>query len=360
MDYTIPNINIEHFSKVKPYNGDFSTLFIYFSKEIDFSTSIIINKFSQFLAIKEIKNEPFLKRAVEVFFRNGGNRLYLFLYKVKEIGFRLTEFTKKLTRECDRLNDIEVIVAINLYSKEIYNEIFSINRIIRIQRTINEYCQSSHKISITDINQDFKDDYFDLITNTIICYPWIIDKNNKITPPSIYLSALFSKMAKENRYFESIANKSLYNAKDVQFRFNRDKLSSLTKKRINPVIFMPHRGVMFWGVKTFGEKQDTINELRVMKFIKRRLVKISQIYIFEPNSFTLELQIITVIKSFLEELEKIGAIETFIVESATDKLDREYGQITINIKIAFFTPIEFINIRLTKLDREGMEPIITI
>ena len=360
MDYGLPNISIEHFTKSVPYDGDFATLFVVFSKTINQEKSIILNKVSEFNRIKELRDDKFLQKAVEVFFRNGGERLYLFFYFVEKIGFRLNKFKKKLSRECDRLNDVEVVVAINLYSPEIYNKIFLIQRVLRIQREINSYCKKAHKISISDINEDFKEEYLDLITNTIIYYPWIVDYKGSLLPPSIYASAMFSKMAKDNKYFESIANKVLYGAEDVTFRFDRERLSSLVKNRINPVIFMPHRGVMFWGVKTLGEIQDTVNELRVMKFIKRKLIKISQMYVFEPNSFELEVQISTIVQSFLEGLEKIGAVESFIVERATTNKDRAKGQMVINIEVAFSIPIEFIRIRLTKMDREGMESLLSL
>ena len=304
MDYGLPNVNIEHFSRVEPYDGDFSTLFIIFSKTIDINKPILLTKFSQFITIKELENEKFLKKAVDVFFRNGGDRLYLLFYKLEDSGFRLINFKKILTRECDRLNDVEVISAINLYDKEIYKKVFNLQRVVRIQKSINRYCQDSHKISITDINQEFKKRDFELLGKTVIYYPWIVTRDKTTLPPSIYASALFSKMAKNEKYFESIANKNLYEADDIEILFQKQELANLVKQRVNPVINMPHRGVMFWGVKTFGENQDTVNELRVMKFIKRRLIKISQMYVFEPNSFILEMQIITIVKSFLERLEK--------------------------------------------------------
>ncbi len=360
MDYTLPSVNIEHFSKIEPYEGDFSTFFIYFSKTINHKKPIVFDKLSQFFKIKELREDKFLKKAVEVFFRNGGERLYIWFYRVEKRGFRVTKFKKELERECDRLNDVEVLVAINLYNEEIYNKIFSTQRVIRIQKIINEYSKKAHKISITDINEDFKEEYFDIIGSTIFFYPWIISNNNIKLPPSIYASALFSDKAKNEKYFESIANIALFEVNGLEFDFNRDKLKYLSKNRINPVIFMPHRGVMFWGVKTFGENQDTINELRVMKYIKREIIKISQIYVFEPNSFELEMQIVTMINSFLERLEKIGAVETFIVESLTKNEDRVNGKIVINIEVAFSIPIEFINIKLTKIDREGVESLISL
>ena len=360
MDYGLPNISIEYFERKEPYNGDFATLFVIFSQTINKKEPIVISKLSQFQSIKELKDDIFLQKAVEIFFRNGGERLYLLFYFVERIGFRLNKFKKRLSRECDRLNDIEVIVAINLYSPEIYNKFFLIQRVLRIQREINSYCKKANKISISDINEDFKEEYLDLLNNTIIYYPWIVENSGLSIPPSIYASAIFSKMARDEKYFESIANRVLYGATDVTFRFDREKLTSLVKNRINPVIFMPHRGVMFWGVKTLEEIQDTVNELRVMKFIKRRLIKISQIYVFEPNSFELEVQISVMVQSFLERLEKIGAIEEFLVERATTNRDRAKGQIIINIEVAFSIPIEFIKIRLTKIDREGMESLVTL
>jgi len=356
MNYSLPNVSIKHFSKIEPYSGDFSTLFVLFSPSISFSKPIVLTKKYQLSTITQLQGNGFLQRAVDAFFANGGDRLYLLFFQVED-EFNLLEFDDFLIKSCDRLNDIEVISAINLFDDDIYENILSMREILEVQRTINNYCEGSHRVSISDINGDFKKEYLHIIGKTILHYPWVMDSSNQKLPPSIYAAALFSKMAKEDKYFESIANKAIENVSDVEFRFDDNDLANLVKDKINPLIFMPHRGVMIWGVKSFDEKLDTVNELRVMKYIKRRLIKSTRIYLFEPNSVFLEAQILLMLKVFFDNLENIGAIEKFTVgvDSSSMKMDNE---IIINISLAFSTPIEFINIRLNKADKDGALGII--
>ncbi|MDQ7084103.1 MAG: hypothetical protein Q9M36_03870 [Sulfurovum sp.] len=358
MDYGLPNVSIKHFSKIEPYSGDFSTLFIVFLPNVPFSKPIVLTKKYEFGLIEELQDNGFLKRAIHAFFANGGDRLYLLFFEVtKKKKLNITSFHHFITQSCDSLNDIEVISAINLFSNDIYQNILSMREILSIQRTINNYCAHSHRISISDINSDFKRAYLHSIGKSVIYYPWIMDNNNESLPPSIYASALFSKMAKANKYFESIANKPILNSADVEFRFDDNQLKRFTEDKINPVIFMPHRGVMIWGIKTFDETLDSVNELRVMKYIKRRLIKSTRIYIFEPNSLFLEAQILLMLKVFFENLEKMGAIEKYNV-SIDKSSEKAENEIIININLAFSTPIEFINIRLNKADKDGALGII--
>lgn len=354
MDYGLPNVNIKHFSKIEPYDGDFSTLFVVFSENVSFPEPILLTRKHHFDMIAELSEDAFLKRAVHSYFANGGERLYL-LFPSLGHNNRFDDFIFNdfLIKECDRLNDIEVITAVNLFDIEIYNTLLSMQEIIQIQRIINNYCASSHRISLTDMNADFDKESLNIIGKTVIYYPWMLDSSNQPLPPSVYASALFSKMAREDKYFESIANKALVNTVDVELRLDDTELKALVSDFINPVIFIPHRGVRIWGVKSFDEKIDIVNELRVLKFIKRRLIKMSKVYLFEPNTIFLEAQIILMVKVFLEQLENKGALVYQNVER--DSISLQQGnEIIINIDVAFATPIEFINIRLNKVDKDGM------
>jgi hypothetical protein len=354
MNYTLPNVNIKHFSKTTPYNGDFSTLFVLFVPNISFNQPIILTKKHQFDTITELQDNEFIQRCVEAFFVNGGDRLYLLFAPIEEFKkFQVKKFENFLIKECDRLKDVEVITAINLFDTDVYKELISPRKILKIQRVITNYCEQSHKVAITDINSSFKKEYLNLLGKTVIYYPWIIDSHNEPVPTSVYASALFSKMAKENLYFESIANKDLLNVRDVEFRLDENELEDLLKDTINPVVFIPHRGVRIWGVKSFDEKLDTINQVRVLKYIKRKLIKMSRVYLFEPNNIFLEAQMILMVKIFLEKMETIGALQSFDVERNEESLIQG-NEIIIDIAVAISTPIEFISIRLNKVDKDSI------
>ena len=356
MSRDIPNINVKYFGEIGSYDGDFSTLFILFLPQVKLMKPIALSKRYQFDLIDEIRDIDFLRRAVNAYYANGGDRLYLLFYQIDE-SFNILKFDNFLSKSCDRLNDIETISAINLYDDTIYKKLISIRDILEIQRVINDYCERSHRVSISDVDSDFKKEYLNIIGRTNIYYPWIADSKDSRLPPSIYVAALFSKIAKVDRYFESIANRPLFNCRDVDLRLDDRELMELTKEGINPLIFMPHRGIMIWGVKCFNESFDSVNELRVMKYIKRRVIKSSRVYIFEVNNPFLEAQIILMLKVFLDHLEKIGALESYNIGRDDSSMQRD-NEIVINIEIALSSPIEFINIRYYKSDKDGVVSIV--
>jgi len=353
MDYALPKISITHFSKIESYDGDFSTLFVVFTNKSHIQKPILLTKKHELGTIAELGESDFLKQSVEAYFSNGGDRLYLLFFQVPQLGrFEATKFHEFLIKEGDKLNDIEVITAINLFDETIYDELLSPHDVFDIQRLINDYCNQSYRISISDLPSEFTKEQLDLMGKTLIYHPWIVDSYEKALPPSIYAAALFSKMAKDNRYFESIANKKLFNTKDVEEVLDDYELDQLVKDKINPVLFIPHRGVRIWGVKTFNHSLDSVNELRVMNYIKRRLIKMSRVYLFEPNSIFLEAQLILLVKSFLEKLESLGALSFQNVVRNDDSLIVG-NEIIIDIQVSFNTPIEYINIRLNKIDKDG-------
>jgi hypothetical protein len=59
------------------------------------------------------------------------------------------------------------------------------------------------------------------------------------------------------------------------------------------------------------------------------------------------------VKIFLEKMETIGALEAFDVERNEESLVQG-NEIIIDISVAISTPIEFISIRLNKVDKDGI------
>ncbi|MBN2824209.1 MAG: hypothetical protein JXQ76_02710 [Campylobacterales bacterium] len=361
MDYTIPNVNIEHFTeRAKMAEGDFSTLFMVLSPTILHSKPLLFAKLADFYTLENATEyPPFLKRAVEAFFQNGGTLLYLFFYPLSHQKFDLNAFEKRLIQACDTLIDVEVISAINLYSQEVYPSYLKMGEIVQIQRTINDYCYKSDRISLSDMHAQFKDEYFDILGNTVIYHPWIIDNANYLLPPSIYAAALLSRLGDESNFFKSVANRELNNTHDVEYELTHDELAYLSKNRVNPVLNIPHRGVRLWGIKTFDETMDTLNELRVMKLIKRKIKRISKMYLFEPNDMMLQEKIKFLVAILLDKLLTLGALKEYNINSPTYEEQQQSEKLVIEIMLGFSTPIEYINIRLNKVEKENIVLTVT-
>jgi hypothetical protein len=368
MNSNIPGVYIKHNKSVgKIIEQDFATLFLIFNDD-NFNTPLItIDNFSQVNEYSFIKKNIFLQKAIEVYFANKGDKLYILNYPIKtKQSFDLLEFESFLSRSCDTLMDLEVIISPDLYGKKIYGNILGQRDIVAIQRSINNYCSASHRVSITDIPNDFDFNYLDIFGETSIYYPWIIDKSSILLPPSIYVSAMFSKFAKENKLAASVANKEIINAINIEKTLTKDERGILLDNRINPIILVPHQGVKIWGTKAFDSKVDTSTEQRIMKYIKRNLYRIGKAYVFEPNDNKLKDKILLHVESFLYKLWKAGGLAGETKEQAYNSsgdiitTDMDDKILTINIAVSLVKPIEFIYIELNKVAQDGTQSTLSI
>ncbi len=346
MNHTLPGVTIEHYrEKSGSYDGDFSTLFLYFAADLPSGRAFPLTRPADLLKIKELEGHLFLRNCVDTFFKNGGDLLYILIYRPGSV-LDLNAFGSFLTGECDRLIDVEVVAAVNLYDTSL-----TAREIIQVQRIINDYCERSDRISLSDIGRDFEESYLDLIGRTVIYHPWIIDSRGYLLPPSVYAAALLSKMGNGSEFFRSIANRELVNTQDTNEVLDEYEAAEQVAKRINPVLNIPHRGVRLWGIKTFDHNVDTLNELRVLKLVKRKLRRISKMFIFEPNDVILEAKIQFLVTLLLEKLVELGALSGYEVNPATDEYE-EGDRIVIEIALGFSAALEYIRIRLEKVENE--------
>jgi hypothetical protein len=368
MNGVVPNVYIQHNSIIdRDVQKQLSTLFISFCNNNFENKLIKLNNFAQIHEYDYLKQNKFLYKSIEVFFSNKGKSLYILNFPLKdEQTFNIIDFENFINRNCDNLIDLETIVAIDLYSTQIYKEILSLRSIISIQRSINIYCKNTNRISITDISDDFEEKYYDMLGETIIYYPWIKDKNSYTLPPSVYATSLLSRLANDNKLATSIANKEISNAQDVQKTLTDKEKSEFINHNINPVVFVPFKGVRIWGTKVFDSNIDTINELRILKYIKRNLQYIAKPYIFEQNDKNLENKIVIKTKDLLYELWDHGflagssAQEAFSISSQTPDLTSSENILTIKIGVALVKPLEYIMIELNKIEKDNAQSTIKV
>ena len=346
---------------------DFATLFVTFGDK-DFPKDLFsLDGFAQTLEYPFLKYYDFLYGAIDLFFANKGKKLYILNYPIAESGnFNLLDFENFLSRSCDRLVDVDLLLAVDLYNEEIYKKRISQKTVVSIQRCINEYAKKSNRLSITDISEDFNYDYLDVLGESVIYYPWIKDKNSLILPPSICASALFSHFANDFKLATSIANKDILNVVDVAKNLEQVQKEELIKNRINPVVLVPHQGVRIWGVKTFDSTVDTVVELRVLKYIKRNLYRIAKVYIFESNTKSLADKLVMQVDNFLFRLWERGILagatrdESFVVSYELEDIQQDKSLLSIKIAVALVKPVEFIFIELNKVAQDGTQSTLSI
>lgn len=354
MRSTNPGVSITH-TTVKSYHmkkSAFATLLLYINDGVD-------NKLKYFSSYSQTQSDSLVSKDKElcsylkIYFDNGGNELYLLTYNSFE--FDLASFETYLKKNCDGLTELETIIAPTLLS----TSGIQILNCVKIQNFLIKYSNESNRLFITDINQEIKDKYLDVFFDTVIYYPWF-KKNKLLIAPSIVASALMSKTAKDGLFFHSIANKKISNLDNQEFTLSKTQTNELYKNLINPIIKMHGEGLKIWGVNSFNSKYKTINELRIIRHIKRGLKLLMQDDLFEINSDKLNKKLFSKINLFLYELWQLGALagtskeEAYTIEFQTEETKESENRLIYAIAVSLSKPLEFINLKLECVQKDGI------
>ena len=363
-DYILPGIYIEDGLHEKSINLEsFATLFLSFEikdEEIKDSRKVVyLESISDIQNYPFLKDKFFLKEAISVYFENGGKQLYIMPQASKETILDSKGYRVFLENRIDSLIDIETIVLVDIFFKDNLTH----SQIQSLQNSVSSYCKSTNRLSIMDLALDSNPiDYASKLYYTMTFYPWLIDKNKKRVPPSIYVSALFSSLSSQNKVFHSIANIKLNSAVDTDLIMNRDYSAKLYANSINPIVYIQNDGYRIWGIKTLGDDIVDINTLRVLFFIKRTLYLIAKEYVFEPNNDILKEKIIRKVKNFLFHLWKSSALKGRTQEEAfflrvEESKDEE---LRVRVAVSIAKPLEYIVIHLNRVTDSNLQSTLNI
>jgi hypothetical protein len=337
---------------------DFATLLIYFHEQkyehdtnIDNHKPLSITSYHDIKNIPNIANNITLHNTIKIYFENGGKSLYYLEYPYHDKSFESLKLEQFVKRSCDNLMNLEVIVTQNLINLDAR---ISENRLNAMQ-TLSFYAQTSDRLFITDINEDMISNHLDRIEESAIYYPWFVyDKS--IIAPSIVASALHSSLAHNFHFSHSIANKKIESLSVQTEELSKKRMEILEQEGINTIVLIPSKGLRIWGVKMFNSRFNSVNELRVMKHIKRGLKSLSRRYLFEPNSGSLHDRLFLKINNFLFELWENGALsgttkdEAYLLESHYDKANvNSQNRLDFTLHIAISRPLEYITIKLNRI-----------
>ena len=341
---TTENINIATFES-------FAVLFLTFEVE-NITKPIVLKSISDIYKHDFLKDNLMITKSLNIFFENGGDKLYLLSAPVNE-----PDFESFLSRNCDGLIDLEIIVAPDLLPMNLDNR-------FEIQNAIAKYSKESYRLCINDI---FDLDEIDKLNESIIYYPWIISTTRDKLPPSIYACAMSVKVAKSDGIYVSVANKELRAAIDVTKHLLKEDMELMYRTNINPVI-KDVDFVKLYGIRVL-DYRDSVNVLRVINHIKRNILYFGKWFVFEPNDETLKETLTRQIESFLFSLWQSGALkgesesEAFKIicdESNNSLADVDAGILNVDIAISITKPLEFILIHLTKTEATDNQASITI
>lgn len=345
------NKNFTH-TKYKKKFG-FSTLFLHFDLDSTNKLELFFNYNEACMSQTVVSNKQ-LDTSIRSYFENGGVQLYLLSYNHENLNF--LEFENYIKTNCDNLSELETICTPTLLSQSN----LEIKQNIRILSLLGKYAKQSNRIFITDVNKHIIDEYLDVLEECVIYHPWFLHNNNELIAPSVVASALMAKNALDNKFFHSIANKKIKSLSKIDIDLNEKEITNLHKEYINPIIQMNSDGLKIWGVNAFNSNYGSANELRVIQYIKRSLKIIMREDLFEINSVQLNDKIFSKVNKFLYQLWEIGALagedkdEAFLIESKLDESQEFDNVLVFSIGVSISKPLEFINIKLQRIQRDGM------
>jgi phage tail sheath protein FI len=198
-------------------------------------------------------------------------------------------------------------------------------------------------------------------------YPWglstNVDGNEIMVPPSTIAlrtlayndSVSYQWMAPAGYTRGLVTNASSVGYLDDQGEFkaallNNGQRDLLYSNKINPIAYIPNRGLVMYGQKTrhnLDTALDRINVARLINYLRYNLDNLSKPFLFEPNDFQTRDAVRTSFERFLADLVGLRGLHDFVVvcdesNNTPERIDRH--ELWVDIAIQPVQAIEFIYI----------------
>jgi hypothetical protein len=180
-----------------------------------------------------------------------------------------------------------------------------------------------------------------------------------LLPPSGAIAGVYARTDFTRGVFKAPAGTSILSAVKPAIAISdldqQDLNVPLDGKAVNAIRTVPGYGVMVWGARTLnGNSQDTryVNVRRTMIMLEQSIKNAAQAFMFEPNTATTWVSVESMIRNFLTNQWKAGALfgatpaEAFsvgvglgVTMTSDDILD---GLMNVMVKVAIVRPAEFI------------------
>lgn len=198
-------------------------------------------------------------------------------------------------------------------------------------------------------------------------YPWGLTQdlagNNVVVPPSLIALTTIAyndsvaypwfAPAGFNRGLVSVVSSVGYldSAGDfLPVKLNQGQRDVLYENNINPIAYMPGRGLVVWGQKTLdpiASALDRVNVARLCCYLAYNLNNLAQPFLFEQNDAITRSNVTATFKAYLKGLVALRALYDFAVvcdSSNNTPASIDQNQLWIDIAIKPEKSIEFIYI----------------
>ena len=185
-----------------------------------------------------------------------------------------------------------------------------------------------------------------LAFNDQVAYPWF--------PPAGFTRGLVSVvssvgyLSSENEY--------------VPVTLNQGQRDVLQTNKINPIAYIPGRGLVVYGQKTLdpiSTARDRVNVARLVNYLNYQLDNLAKPFLFELNDQQTRDAVTKVFDTFMADLVALRAVYDFAVlcdatNNTSDRIDR--NELWIDVAIKPEKAIEFIYIPLRILNTSDVLP----
>jgi len=198
-------------------------------------------------------------------------------------------------------------------------------------------------------------------------YPWglstNVDGNEIMVPPSTIAlrtlayndSVSYQWMAPAGWTRGLVSNASSVGYLNAEGEFkaamlNNGQRDMLYSNKINPIAYIPNRGLVVMGQKTrhnLDTSLDRINVARLINYLRYNLDNISKPFLFEPNDFQTRDAVKTTFERFLSDLVGLRGLYDYVVvcddsNNTPERIDRH--ELWVDVAIQPVQAIEFIYI----------------
>lgn len=137
---------------------------------------------------------------------------------------------------------------------------------------------------------------------------------------------------------------------------NQGQRDAMYQNKINPIAYIPGRGLVVYGQKTLNPVStalDRINVARLINYLKYNLDILAKPFLFEPNDNQTRQNVTTTFNAFMQNLVTLRALYDYAVvcdesNNTSDRIDR--NELWIDIAIKPEKAIEFIYIPIRILN----------
>ena len=137
---------------------------------------------------------------------------------------------------------------------------------------------------------------------------------------------------------------------------NQGQRDALYTNSINPIAYIPNRGLVIYGQKTLSPTAsalDRVNVARLVNYLKYQLDNVAKAFLFEPNDKQTRDAVLTTFNGFFNNLVGLRAIYDFAVvcdETNNTPARIDANQLWIDVAIKPEKAIEFIYIPIRLLN----------